>query len=94
MPSESGSPEVIFDLIVWCGSRFAAMHKRIMKTVASFLLGFAALLCVSFVAAAAPDPCKDCDAVTGLTVRERIKADRAREADRVAEESHGTSLGW
>jgi hypothetical protein len=63
------------------------MHKRIMKTVVSFLLGFAALLCVSFVAAAAPEACKDCDAVTGLTVRERIQADRAREADRVAKES-------
>lgn len=68
------------------------MHKRIMKTVASFLLGFAALLCVSFVAAAAPDPCKDCDAVTGLTVRERIKADRAREVDRVAKET--TERPW
>ena len=68
------------------------MHKRIMKTVASFFLGIAALLCVSFVAAAAPDPCKDCDTVTGLTVRERIKADRAREADRVAKES--TERPW
>ena len=63
------------------------MPKRMMKTIASFLLGFAALLCVSFVAAAAPEPCKDCDAVTGLTVREQIKADRVREADRVAKES-------
>ena len=63
------------------------MHKRIMKSVVSFLVGFASLLCVSFVAVAAPETCKDCEAITVLTVRERIKADRAREADRVAKES-------
>jgi hypothetical protein len=63
------------------------MHKRMIKMLVSFLFGFAALSCVSFVAAAAPEPCKDCDAVTGLTVREQIKVDRAREADRIAKES-------
>jgi hypothetical protein len=62
------------------------MHNRMIKMLASFLFGFAAL-CVSFVAAAAPEPCKDCNAVTGLTVREQIKDDRAREADRIAKES-------
>jgi hypothetical protein len=58
-----------------------------IKLLTSILFGFAALLCVSFVAAAAPEPCKDCDTVTGLTVREQIKVDRAREADRIAKES-------
>jgi hypothetical protein len=63
------------------------MHNRMIKMLAFFLVGFGALLCVSFVANAAPEPCKGCDAVTGLTVREQIKVDRAREADRIAKES-------
>jgi hypothetical protein len=32
-------------------------------------------------------PCRDCNSDTGLTVREQIKADRAREVDRLAKES-------
>jgi hypothetical protein len=63
------------------------MHNRMTKMLALFLFGFAALLYVSPVAAAAPEPCKDCDTVTGISVREQIKADRAREADRIAKES-------
>jgi hypothetical protein len=31
--------------------------------------------------------CKDCDPITGLTVRETIAADRMKDAKRIAEES-------
>jgi hypothetical protein len=68
------------------------MHNPMSKRLASFLLGFAALSCLSFIAAAATEPCKDCAPVSGLTVREQIKADRAREVDRIAKES--TDRPW
>jgi hypothetical protein len=58
-----------------------------VKQLTSILLGLVAFTYVSFPAVAAPEPCKDCDPVTGLTMREQIKADRARESDRVAKES-------
>jgi hypothetical protein len=63
------------------------MHNGMVKRLTLLLFGLVAFTCVNFSAVAAPEPCKDCDPVTGLTVREQIKADRAREADRVAKES-------
>jgi len=51
------------------------------------LVGFAACAWFNFAATAASEPCKDCNPDTGLTVRDQIKADRAREVDRVAKES-------
>jgi hypothetical protein len=58
-------------------------------TKVSSLVGAAlvAIVCIVSEAGAEPVPCKDCSAETGLTVREQIKADRAREADRIAKES-------
>jgi hypothetical protein len=57
------------------------------KAFMSLLMGLAACAWANFSAGAASASCKDCSADTGLTVREQIKADRAREADRVAKES-------
>jgi hypothetical protein len=51
------------------------------------LVGFAACACFNFAAIAASEPCKDCNPDAGLTVRDQIKAYRAREVDRVAKES-------
>ena len=51
------------------------------------LLGFAACAGFNFAARAESEPCKDCNVATELTVRERIKAERALDADRVAKES-------
>jgi hypothetical protein len=55
------------------------------RALTSLMLGLAGLARVSF-AADASEPCKDCGPDAGLTVREQIKADRAREADRIAKE--------
>jgi hypothetical protein len=54
------------------------------KALTSLLLGLAACAWVNFAAGAASASCKDCNADTRLRVREQIKADRAREVDRVA----------
>lgn len=70
----------------------AAMHKVMARTLTALLLGLAACAWVNFDAVAASEPCKDCNADTGLTVREQIKADRAREVDRIAKES--TDRPW
>jgi hypothetical protein len=51
------------------------------------LLSVVACAAVNSAALAAPEPCKDCDPATGLTIREQIRAERARDADRVAKES-------
>jgi hypothetical protein len=56
------------------------------KAFTSLLMGLAACAWVNFAAGAASVSCKDCSTDTGLTVREQIKADRAREADRAAQE--------
>jgi len=37
--------------------------------------------------------CKDCDPITGLTVRETIAADRMKDAKRIAEEIGPTAVG-
>jgi hypothetical protein len=68
------------------------MHKTMARALTSLLLGLTAFSWVSFAAIAETASCKDCNADTGLTVREQIKADRAREADRVAKES--TDRPW
>jgi hypothetical protein len=59
------------------------------RAVASLLLGLIACACVNFAAIAASELCKDCDAVTALTIREEIKATRARDVERMAKESTG-----
>jgi hypothetical protein len=63
------------------------MHKTMVRVLRSLLLGLTACVWINFAASAASEPCKDCSPDTGLTVREQIKADRAREADRIAKES-------
>ena len=59
------------------------------RALASFLLGLLAWTCISSAAVAASVPCKDCSAETGLTIREEIKAARARDVERMAEEFTG-----
>jgi hypothetical protein len=68
------------------------MHKAMARAMTALLLGLAACTWINFAAAAASEPCKDCNPETGQTVREQIKADRAREADRIAKES--TDRPW
>ena len=68
------------------------MHKTMARAFTSLLLGLAAFAWMSFAAVADSASCKDCNADTGLTVREQIKAVRAREADRIAKES--TDRPW
>jgi hypothetical protein len=51
------------------------------------LLGLVAYAGFNSAARAESEPCKDCNAATELTIRERIKAERALDADRVAKES-------
>jgi hypothetical protein len=63
------------------------MHNAMAKAWKLLLVGFAACAWFNFAATAASEPCKDCNPDTGLTVRDQIKADRAREVDRVAKES-------
>src|SRR5260370_37073581 len=68
------------------------MHTTVARALTSLFLGLAACAWVSFAAIAASEPCKDCGADTGLTIREQIKADRAREVERIAKES--TDRPW
>jgi hypothetical protein len=49
-------------------------------------IGCVLALCDGVVAASAE--CKDCNANASLTIREQIKADRARDVERVAKESN------
>jgi hypothetical protein len=63
------------------------MHNGMAKVITSVLLGLSACTLFNLAATAAPEPCKDCNPETGLTIREQIKADRAREVDRIAKES-------
>jgi hypothetical protein len=58
------------------------------RILASLWLGLAVCAWVNSAAVAAPEPCKDCNA-DGLTIREEIKAARARDADRMAKEATG-----
>jgi hypothetical protein len=73
--------------MVWRSGLNAAMHKTVARAFKSLILGLTAFAWVNFAAAAESASCKECKVDTGLTVRERIKADRAREADRIAKES-------
>jgi hypothetical protein len=68
------------------------MHATVARALTSLFLGLAAWAWFNFAALAASEPCKDCIADTGLTIREQIKADRAREVDRIAKES--TDRPW
>lgn len=63
------------------------MHAAMCKALTSLFLGLAGVAWINFAAVAASEPCKDCNPDTRITVREQIKADRAREVDRVAKES-------
>jgi len=58
-----------------------------VRALTSLFLGLAAFAWVNLSAAAESASCKDCNPDTKLTVREQIKADRAREVDRLAKES-------
>jgi hypothetical protein len=61
------------------------------KSAAVIGLGLITFACCIPAAFAASDPCVDCGATAGaapeLSIREQIKADRAREVDRIAKES-------
>jgi hypothetical protein len=60
------------------------------KLAAVIGLGFIAFVCCNSAAFAASEPCKDCataGAAPELSIREQIKADRAREVERIAKES-------
>jgi hypothetical protein len=60
------------------------------RALTSLLLGIATFAWINFAAAdTASEPCKDCSPDKELTVREQIKADRARDAERIAKESAG-----
>jgi hypothetical protein len=59
------------------------------RALASLLLGLAVCAWINCAAVAASEPCKDCKADTGLTIREEIKAARARDVERMAKESAG-----
>jgi hypothetical protein len=63
-----------------------------MRALTSLLLGLAVCAWANFAAVAESASCKDCSPDAGLTVREQIKADRARQADRIARES--TDRPW
>ena len=63
------------------------MHKTVARALTSLFLGLAAFAWANFAAVAESASCKDCSPDTLLTVREQIKADRAREVDRIARES-------
>jgi hypothetical protein len=58
-----------------------------VKQISALLLSLAISAGSSIAALAASEPCNDCKASPELTIREQIKADRAREADRVARET-------
>jgi hypothetical protein len=51
------------------------------------ILAIGSLVAFSGDAIAASVVCSDCSTETGLTLREQIKAERARDAERVAKES-------
>ena len=68
------------------------MHTTMVKALTSLLLGLCAFTWAGFAASAASEPCKDCAPNTELSVREQIKADRAREVERIAKES--TDRPW
>jgi len=68
------------------------------RALSPLLLSVAVCVSINFAALAASEPCKDCKAPPELTARERIKAERALDADRVAKESaarpwDGTDIG-
>jgi hypothetical protein len=63
------------------------MHNAMARAFTFLVVGLTACAWVNSAAIAAPEECKDCSPETGLTIREQIKADRAREADRIAKES-------
>src|ERR1700694_2812285 len=65
--------------IGWRRRASSAKSIATAKALTSLLLGLAACAWVNFDAGAASASCKDCKADRGLTVREQIKADRARE---------------
>jgi hypothetical protein len=62
------------------------------KVLTLVLSGLALFAWIGSPASAASEQCKDCSTDTGLTIREQIKADRAREAERIARES--TARPW
>ena len=72
--------------------RFAGWRDQSNVTISNVMVRALTLLLMSLVAGAwlssaaiaEPEPCRDCNPKTGLTIREQIKADRAREADRIA----------
>jgi hypothetical protein len=68
------------------------MHNVMAKAITSVFLSLLASALFAVAAIAAPEPCKDCNPETGLTIREQIKAERALEADRIAKES--TDRPW
>ena len=65
------------------------MHTTMTKALTSLLLGLCAFTWAGFAAGAASESCKDCGPNTELSVRDQIKADRAREVERIAKESTG-----
>lgn len=67
-------------------------YAQRMGRVLTLLVGLASCVGISSAALAASEPCKDCNAAAELTIREQIKAERARDADRVAKES--TARPW
>jgi hypothetical protein len=67
------------------------MHITMAKA-SIILFGLAVCAWASSAAVAGPESCKDCATETGLTIREQIKAERAREVERIAKES--TDRPW
>ena len=62
------------------------------KAFTKLSLSLAAWASLNVVAIAEPAACKDCNPETGLTIREQIKVDRAREVERIAKET--TTRPW
>ena len=50
------------------------------------IASFALITLMGISAAHAASPCRDCDSTTGLTARETIKLQQAKDAQRVAED--------
>jgi hypothetical protein len=76
-------------ILDWRNRQNAATHKTMARAL-TLLLGLATFAWINFAAAGtASEPCKDCSPDKELTVREQIKADRARDAERIAKESAG-----
>ena len=59
--------------------------QSMARALAPLFLGLLAFASMNF--AAASEPCKDCSAETGPTLREQIKAARALDLERMAKES-------